>query len=43
MQCTKCGGTGSSIKEPCLTCRGVGVARIRTEEDISIPKGVSNG
>lgn len=43
MACTKCRGTGISIKNPCTTCKGTGVARQGSNESIQIPKGISDG
>lgn len=43
MACTKCKGSGVSIKYPCNTCNGTGIGRVSATEEISIPKGISNG
>lgn len=43
MACTKCKGSGTSIKYPCSTCKGSGIGRVSASETISIPKGVANG
>ncbi len=38
--CGYCNGSGSIIKEPCLTCSGTGVkSNYQEEVDINIPKG----
>ncbi|CAD8134894.1 unnamed protein product [Paramecium octaurelia] len=43
MACTKCRGTGISIKNPCTTCRGMGIQKQPTNETINIPKGIADG
>lgn len=42
-ECYACGGSGTSVGEPCRTCRGSGT--VQTSEDITvrIPAGVANG
>ncbi|GAB4338590.1 MAG: molecular chaperone DnaJ [Calditrichia bacterium] len=42
-QCSRCGGSGSIITNPCETCRGEG--RVHGEEtiEVSVPAGASNG
>ena len=41
--CTKCGGTGKIIHQPCTTCRGNGRLHKRRTVKVSIPAGIDNG
>ncbi len=41
--CRNCQGRGSTIKDPCTTCRGSGVERRPREVKARIPAGVSDG
>lgn len=41
--CTKCGGTGKTVKNPCPTCRGKGKVRKNKKISVKIPAGVDNG
>ena len=41
--CTKCGGTGKIIHQPCTTCRGNGRVHKRRTVKVSIPAGIDNG
>jgi molecular chaperone DnaJ len=41
--CTKCGGQGTIIEQPCSNCRGKGVVQKTRKIEIRIPKGVENG
>jgi molecular chaperone DnaJ len=43
MMCSKCKGGGEIIRNPCGTCKGVGVATISSREKINIPKGINTG
>lgn len=43
LTCTKCNGVGTSIKSPCVTCRGSGVSRQPGKENINIPSGMNTG
>jgi molecular chaperone DnaJ len=43
MTCSKCRGVGTSIKHPCETCNGSGVARQTAQENITIPPGINTG
>ncbi|EGR31479.1 hypothetical protein IMG5_108560 [Ichthyophthirius multifiliis] len=43
MMCDKCMGVGEIIKNQCTTCRGEGIARTKTEEEVTFPKGVNHG
>lgn len=42
MSCSACKGAGSTIKTPCLTCKGQGIASVTLKESINIPKGINN-
>ena len=41
--CDVCGGSGTSVKTPCKTCRGSGVERKQKKFDDSIPAGIGEG
>ncbi len=41
--CSKCGGTGQIISDPCKTCHGKGSVRKTKQIDVSIPAGVDTG
>jgi molecular chaperone DnaJ len=41
--CTKCGGRGTVIDDPCKNCRGTGIERRNREVKVRVPAGVSNG
>jgi molecular chaperone DnaJ len=41
--CSKCGGTGTEIKDPCPTCRGEGALRQTKRYRANIPAGVHDG
>jgi molecular chaperone DnaJ len=41
--CSKCGGTGTEIKDPCQTCRGSGQTRQVKRYKSNIPPGVKDG
>ena len=41
--CPACRGTGTLIDDPCDGCGGVGVRRVRRNEQITIPAGVRTG
>lgn len=43
MVCSKCQGSGETIKTPCGTCSGTGTANSTVKESITIPKGINNG
>ena len=43
MTCNKCRGAGTIIKNPCDTCTGSGVARVKSEEVVTIPQGINSG
>ena len=42
MECSACGGEGSMIRNPCMTCYGKGYTNSPATEDINIPKGVDD-
>lgn len=41
--CTRCGGQGKLIKDPCGTCRGVGRTRTTSSVKVTIPPGIEAG
>jgi molecular chaperone DnaJ len=41
--CPACGGEGSSISNPCHTCRGAGHLLKKVEAEVDIPAGVDSG
>ena len=41
--CTKCGGKGRIIHQPCKDCRGSGMVRKKKTIQASIPAGIDNG
>lgn len=41
--CTKCGGTGRVITDPCATCNGKGTTRRTRSITVRIPAGVEDG
>jgi len=41
--CSKCGGTGKLIKEPCATCKGKGKVRKNKKIKVSVPAGIDDG
>ena len=41
--CTKCGGTGTEITDPCPTCNGAGHTRQVKRYKVNIPAGVRDG
>ncbi len=41
--CSKCGGTGTEIKEPCPTCHGSGQTRQVKRYRVNVPAGVKDG
>ncbi|MBQ1742351.1 MAG: molecular chaperone DnaJ, partial [Oscillospiraceae bacterium] len=41
--CSRCGGRGKIIHQPCKTCRGAGSVRKRKTIKVSIPAGIDNG
>lgn len=41
--CTKCGGKGRIIRDPCTACTGAGKIRVEQELSIKIPPGVDTG
>ena len=41
--CSRCGGKGKIIHQPCRECRGAGAVRKRKTIQASIPAGIDNG
>lgn len=41
--CSRCGGTGQVIKNPCKSCGGKGVKSTRSKVEVKIPAGVDSG
>jgi molecular chaperone DnaJ len=41
--CPACDGEGSSVSNPCRTCRGAGHTLKKVEADVDIPAGVDSG
>jgi molecular chaperone DnaJ len=41
--CTRCGGAGTVIEDPCPTCHGDGVVRTAKRYRVNIPPGVREG
>ena len=41
--CPDCGGTGKVVAEKCSECLGKGYKRVKSELDLNIPAGITNG
>jgi len=41
--CVACGGTGSTISDPCSVCRGEGRAATEVKLNVKVPRGVEEG
>ena len=41
--CSRCGGSGTVIEEPCLTCQGTGARKTVKKYRVTIPAGVRDG
>ena len=41
--CRRCGGSGSKIRNPCITCSGSGMSHNNRSLNVIIPPGVSEG
>ena len=41
--CSKCGGRGKIINQPCEKCRGLGMVRRNTKIKVSVPAGIDDG
>ena len=41
--CSRCGGEGQIVKNPCRNCNGTGLVRKRVSIDVNIPAGIENG
>lgn len=42
-QCSKCGGKGKIIENPCTGCRGSGRVQKKTKVSINVPAGIDDG
>src|SRR5258708_18714246 len=42
-RCSRCGGAGTVIEEPCPTCQGTGAVRTVKKLRVNIPAGVKDG
>ena len=41
--CTRCGGRGKIVDNPCRTCSGKGVVKKSAEREVEIPAGIDDG
>ena len=41
--CSRCGGTGKIIHQPCKTCKGKGNVRRQQKIEVNIPAGIDDG
>ena len=41
--CSKCGGRGKIIHQPCAKCRGLGLVKRNENVKVTIPAGIDNG
>lgn len=41
--CPNCGGTGKVVSNPCSSCRGTGVTKVKDTLRVNIPAGVESG
>lgn len=41
--CSKCGGTGKTIANPCPACKGIGKVKNISKIKVKIPKGIDTG
>lgn len=41
--CPRCGGNGTVIDEPCVTCHGAGSVTKRVRHDVKVPAGAKDG
>jgi molecular chaperone DnaJ len=41
--CSRCGGAGSVIEDPCGVCRGTGIEKRNREVKVRVPAGVADG
>ena len=41
--CTRCGGRGKIVDNPCRTCSGKGVVKRSAEREVEIPAGIDDG
>ena len=42
-RCSKCGGTGKIIHQPCKTCKGMGNIRRQHKITVKVPEGIDDG
>jgi len=42
-RCSRCGGTGKIIHQPCKTCRGMGNVRRQHKLNVKVPAGIDDG
>ena len=42
-RCSKCGGTGKIIHQPCKTCKGMGNIRRQHKISVKVPAGIDDG
>jgi molecular chaperone DnaJ len=43
IMCSKCGGTGEVITQPCKECRGAGRVKAKYKINVKIPPGINSG
>jgi molecular chaperone DnaJ len=43
VRCPRCGGSGSTVTNPCGTCRGSGEVNVSRKIEVKIPAGVDTG
>lgn len=41
--CNVCNGEGKQIKDPCTTCRGVGLTAAKSKIKVTVPAGIDHG
>jgi molecular chaperone DnaJ len=41
--CSQCGGRGQIVRDPCGTCRGVGIVAAENTLDVTVPPGIEEG
>jgi molecular chaperone DnaJ len=42
-ECSRCGGKGKIIKDPCSKCNGIGMVRKAAKVEVNIPAGIDDG
>ena len=40
--CTKCGGKGKIVTDPCGKCRGTGYVNVTVKKEVKIPAGIDD-